>query len=142
MRQMSAPEASLCLSRLAQHPSAEVQQFVTQWLLALPDEPAPERALRLRSLQPYFLTVLSQVARGRVSKTRVQAFLRQQVQAPETAAVVAEIYARQVVGAGRLDQPQYMAGLRDIGARHPQLPLPFMQWQAPESRPGRHGARA
>ena len=142
MRQMSAPEASLTLTRLAQHPSAQVQQFVTQWLLALPDEAPPERAARLRQLLPYFLTVLSQVHRGRVSKTRVQAFLRTQLAAPETAAVVAEVYARQVVGAGRLDQPQYMAGLRDIAARHPQLPLPFLQWQTPPSRTGRHAAPA
>ena len=140
MRQMSASEASLTLTRLAQHPSAEVQQFVTQWLLALPDEPAPERAARLRQLLPYFLTVLSQVNRGRVSKVRVQAFLRDHTRAPETAAVVAEIYARQVVGAGRLDQPQYMAGLRDIAARHPDVPLPFMQGRAVPSRPGRRPA--
>ncbi|ARU03348.1 hypothetical protein CCO03_00380 [Comamonas serinivorans] len=134
MRHMGAAEASLCLTRLAQHPSVGVQQFVTQWLLALPDEPAPQRAARLAQLQPYFLSVLSQVHRGRVSKTRVQAFLRQQIEAPETAAVVAEVYARQVVGAGRLDQPQYMAGLRDIAARHPQLPLPCLQWQPPPAR--------
>ena len=35
MRQMSAPEGSLKLTRLAQHPIAVVQQFVTQWLLGL-----------------------------------------------------------------------------------------------------------
>ena len=99
-----------------------------------------ERAARLRQLLPYFLTVLSQVNRGRVSKVRVQAFLRDHTRAPETAAVVAEIYARQVVGAGRLDQPQYMAGLRDIAARHPDVPLPFMQGRAVPSRPGRRPA--
>jgi hypothetical protein len=141
MRQMSAADADLCLDRLAQHPSVAVQAFVTHWLLALPDEPAPQRAARLARLKPYFLTVLSQVHRGRVGKTRVQAFLRSQIEAPETAAVVAEVYARQVVGAGRLDQPHYMAGLRDIAARHPSLPLPFMQWTVPEQRPGRHASR-
>lgn len=140
MRRMSAVDADLCLERLAQHPSVAVQAFVTNWLLALPDEPAPQRAARLARLRPYFLTVLSQVHRGRVGKTRVQAFLRSQIEAPETAAVVAEIYARQVVGAGRLDQLHYMAGLRDIAARHPGLPLPFMQWQPPEQRAGRQAA--
>ena len=60
---------------------------------------------------------------------------------PELAAL-AEVYARQVVGAGRLDQPQYMAGLRDIAARHPQLPLPFLQWQTPPSRVARAHAPA
>ena len=39
-----------------------------------------------------------------------------------------------VVGASRTDQPQYIAGLRDIAARHPQLPLPFLRWVPPEAR--------
>ena len=131
---MSAPEASLFLTRLAQHPATSVQLFVTQWLLALPDEPAPQRAARLQELQPYFLAVLSQVHRARASKTRVLHFLRSQVQAPETAAVVAAIFARQVVSASHADQPDYVAGLRDIVQRHPQLAQSFMQPLAPERR--------
>jgi len=131
---MSAPEASLFLTRLAQHPATSVQLFVTQWLLALPDEPAPQRAARLQELQPYFLAVLSQVHRARASKTRVLHFLRSQVQAPETAAVVAAIFARQVVSASHADQPDYVAGLRDIVQRHPQLAQSFMQPLAAERR--------
>ena len=133
-REMSAPEASLCLTRLSQHPSTSVQLFVTQWLLSLPDEPAAERATRLQDLQPYFLAVLSQVHRARSSKTRVLQFLRSQVQAPETAAVVAGIFARQVVSAALADQPDYVAGLRDIAARHPALGQSFMQPLASERR--------
>lgn len=134
MQHMSAPEASLCLTRLAQHPGTSVQLFVTQWLLALPDEPAPQRAARLQELQPYFLAVLSQVHRARASKTRVLHFLRGQVDAPETAAVVATIFARQVVSASHADQPDYVAGLRDIVQRHPQLAQGFMQPLAAERR--------
>lgn len=133
-RHMSAPDAGLCLARLAQHPATSVQLFVTQWLLALPDEPAPQRAARLQELQPYFLAVLSQVHRARASKTRVLHFLRSQVQAPETAAVVAAIFARQVVSASHADQPDYVAGLRDIVQRHPQLAQSFMQPLAVEQR--------
>ncbi len=131
---MSAPEASLYLARLAQHPAPGVQLFVTQWLLALPDEPAPQRATRLQELQPYFLAVLSQVHRARASKTRVLHFLRGQVDAPETAAVVAAIFARQVVSASQADQPDYVAGLRDIVQRHPHLAQSFMQPLAAERR--------
>ena len=131
---MSAPEASLWLTRLAQHPATSVQLFVTQWLLALPDEPAPQRAARLQELQPYFLAVLSQVHRARASKTRVLHFLRSQVHAPETAAVVAAIFARQVVSASHADQPDYVAGLRDIVQRHPELAQSFMQPLAVERR--------
>lgn len=128
---MSAADAALCLTRLSQHPSPQVQLFVTQWLLELPTDDPAVLAQRLRSLTPYLLTVLSQVHRGRVAKTRVTEFLRAQVQAPETAAVVAEIFARQVVTASLTDKPQYIAGLRDIARRHPSLPLPFLAWQQP-----------
>lgn len=131
---MSAPEASLCLTRLAQHPSTSVQLFVTQWLLSLPDEPAAERAVRLQELEPYFLAVLSQVHRARASKTRVLSFLRSQTEADATARVVAGIFARQVVSASLMDQPDYVAGLRDIVARHPQLAQDFMQPVGHEQR--------
>ena len=132
VRRMSAADAALCLTRLSQHPSPAVQLFVTQWLLELPTDDPAALARQLRSLTPYLLTVLSQVHRGRVAKTRVTEFLRAQVQAPETAAVVAEIFARQVVTASLTDKPQYIAGLRDIARRHPQLELPFLAWKQPE----------
>ncbi len=96
---------------------------------AATDDPAA-LARQLRALTPYLLTVLSQVHRGRVAKTRVTEFLRAQVAAPETAEVVAEIFARQVVTASLTDKPQYIAGLRDIARRHPQLPLPFLAWNS------------
>lgn len=131
VRRMSAADASLCLTRLSQHPGTQVQLFVTQWLLELPQDDAPKLAQQLRALTPYFLTVLSQVNRGRVAKSRITDFLRAQIAAPETAAVVAEIFARQVVTASLTDKPQYVAGLRDIAARHPQIELPFLAWKAP-----------
>ncbi|MGM9483651.1 hypothetical protein ACS5PN_20810 [Roseateles sp. NT4] len=135
VRRMSAADAALCLTRLSQHPSTQVQLFVTQWLLELPADDPAALARQLRALTPYLLTVLSQVHRGRVAKTRVTEFLRAQVQAPETAAVVAEIFARQVVTASLTDKPQYIAGLRDISRRHPQLALPFVTWTPPAVQP-------
>ena len=131
VRHMDAAEASLCLTRLSQHPSPQVQLFVTQWLLELPADDAPALAGRLRALKPYFLAVLSQVQRGRTAKSRVIAFLRSHVASPETATVVAEIFARQVVTASLTDKPQFIAGLRDIAARHPEIDLPFLVWHAP-----------
>ncbi|WKB51445.1 hypothetical protein [Eleftheria terrae] len=135
VRRMDAGEASLCLSRLSQHPGIQVQLFVTQWLLELPSGDPARLAQQLRALKPYFLTVLSQVHRARAAKTRVIDFLRRQVGAPETAAVVAEIFARQVVTASLTDKPQFIAGLRDIAARHPQIELPFLQWTRPAPLP-------
>lgn len=134
VRRMAAGEASLCLTRLSQHPGTQVQLFVTQWLLELPRDDAAQLAARLRELMPYFVTVLSQVHRGRTAKSRVIAFLREAGAAAEPAAVVAEIFARQVVTSSLTDKPQYIAGLRDIAARHPQIALPFMAWNALPTR--------
>ena len=131
VRRMDAADASLCLTRLSQHPSAQVQLFVTQWLLELPTDDAERLAQQLRALKPYFLTVLSQVHRGRIAKTRITQFLRAHIEAEVAAVVVAEIFARQVVSASLTDKPQYIAGLRDIAARHPQIELPFMAWRHP-----------
>lgn len=134
VRRMAAGEASLCLTRLSQHPSASVQLFVTQWLLELPRDDDAQLAVRLRELAPYFLTVLSQVNRARVAKSRITEFLRSVSHAPQPAAVVAEIFARQVVTCSLTDKPQYIAGLRDIAARHPQIELPFIAWAPPPVR--------
>jgi len=90
--------------------------------------------VRLRELAPYFLTVLSQVNRARVAKSRITEFLRSVSHAPQPAAVVAEIFARQVVTCSLTDKPQYIAGLRDIAARHPQIELPFIAWAPPPVR--------
>jgi cellulose synthase operon protein C len=133
VRQMNAQEASLCLTRLSQHPSPAVKLFVTQWLLEMPLDNPDAVATQLRSLQPYFITVLSQVHRGRTAKSRVTEFLRALVQQPQTqtktAQVVADIFARQVVTSSLTDKPQYIAALRDIAQRHPSIELPFVQWQ-------------
>lgn len=141
VRRMSAGEASLCLTRLAQHPSTSVQLFVTQWLLELPRDDDAHLADRLRGLLPYFFTVLSQVNRARVAKTRITEFLRAASATPLAAAVVAEVFARQVVTSSLTDKPQYIAGLRDIAARHPQIELPFFAWSPPPMR-GSGGRRA
>ena len=133
VRRMSAADASLCLTRLSQHPGTQVQLFITQWLLELPTDEPVSLAQQLRALKPYFLTVLSQVHRGRAAKSRITAFLRAQTAAVETAAVVAEIFARQVVTASLTDKPQYIAGLRDIAAKHPGIALPFLHWQQPSA---------
>ncbi|MBB3193070.1 hypothetical protein [Roseateles terrae] len=131
VRRMSAADATLCLTRLSQHPGPQVQLFVTQWLLELPTDDPAALAARLRGLTPYFLAVLSQVHRGRTAKSRVIEFLRGRIDAPATAEVVAAIFARQVVTASLTDKPQYIAGLRDIAARHPTIALPFLQWKTP-----------
>lgn len=105
--------------KLSQHPSAAMQLFVSDWL---------ERAVAadpscMARLEPYFLSVLSQVNRGRIVKNRVLAFLRHRAHASEQdAALVARLYTRQVLTVAIHDKAHYIEGLRAIQQRYPALP--------------------
>ncbi|MFL6657379.1 MAG: hypothetical protein ACJ8GW_04865 [Massilia sp.] len=104
--------------KLGQHPSANMQLFVSGWL----ESACAGDLHKLQRLEPYFLSVLSQVNRGRVVKGRVQAFLRQQATLSEDiAAFVARIFTRQVLTVAIGDKAQYIEGLRAIQERYPTL---------------------
>ena len=104
--------------KLSQHPSANMQLFVSAWL----ESASAGDVDKLQRLEPYFLAVLSQVNRGRVVKARVQAFLREQAaQSEAIAAFVARLFARQVVTVAIADKDQYIEGLRAISERFPAL---------------------
>lgn len=107
-----------CLQALAQHPSLRLQRFVAAWLeKGVGDDPAD--LLRLR---PYFLTVLSQVNRGRAAKTAVFAFLNVRAERSEgLAREVAGLFERLAVTVALTDRAQYIAGLYRIRQRYPAL---------------------
>jgi len=107
------------LDKLSQHPSANMQLFVSSWL----ESACAGDLHKLQRMEPYFLSVLSQVNRGRVVKGRVQAFLRAQAELSEDiAGFVARLFARQVVTVAIADKAQYIEGLRAIQQRYPDLP--------------------
>jgi hypothetical protein len=113
--------------KLSQHPSPNMQLFVSAWLERTSDGDIGQ----LRRLEPYFLSVLSQVNRGRVVKARVQAFLGAQAMlSEEIGAFVARLFARQVVTMAIGDKAAYIEALRAIGQRYPQLPV-VMTIQSP-----------
>ena len=119
--------------KLSQHPSANMQLFVSAWIEAA----SGGDILRLRRLEPYFLTVLSQVNRGRVARQRVQVFLRAQAMlSPEIGAFVAALFARQVVTMAIGDKAHYIDSLRAIQARYPELPA-VLTVQPPPTLPAR-----
>jgi hypothetical protein len=118
--------------KLSQHPSQNMQLFVSNWL----EQSAAGNVAMLTRLESYFLSVLSHVNRGRVVKNRVLAFLQQQIEHSEDiAALVARIYARQVVTVAITDKSQYIDGLRAIGERYPALdnPLSIIAPRAPSA---------
>jgi hypothetical protein len=104
--------------KLSQHPSTNMQLFVSAWL----ESASAGDADKLQRLEPYFLSVLSQVNRGRVVKGRVQTFLRQQATlSEEIAAFVARVFTRQVLTVAITDKAQYIEGLRSIQQHFPNL---------------------
>lgn len=79
------------LVQLAEHPSAELQLFATNYL----ERYASDDSQRLQTLTPYFLAVLCRVNVGAVARRRVLAFLQAQALRSEAAArIVIEILGR------------------------------------------------
>ncbi|XLZ67948.1 hypothetical protein ABT364_15470 [Massilia sp. SR12] len=118
-RHFDVGDVTELLDKLSQHPSANMQLFVSAWL----ESACAGDLAKLQRLEPYFLNVLSQVNRGRVVKGRVQAFLRAQAElSSDIAAFVARVFARQVVTVAIADKAQYIEGLRAIQHRYPELP--------------------
>lgn len=118
-RHFDVGDVTELLDKLSQHPSANMQLFVSAWL----ESACAGDLAKLQRLEPYFLNVLSQVNRGRVVKGRVQVFLRAQAElSADIGAFVARLFARQVVTVAIADKAQYIEGLRAIQQRYPELP--------------------
>lgn len=120
-RHFDVADVTTYLLQLSQHPSPGMQLFVSNWLAAA----AGGRAEVMQRLEPYFISVLSQANRARVAKARIAQFLREQAaQSAELAAIGARVFARQAVSGAMGERARYIAGLREIQARYPELENP------------------
>lgn len=131
------------LARLSEHPAEALQLFATNYLEGY----ASGHPERIRELEPYFVTVLSQVNKARVAKARCVAFLQREAQASQDAAdTAARIFGRQSVTMAIGDRAAMIKAMVDIELGQPGVdtlvriiepPL-----RAPESERGpevRHG---
>lgn len=110
------------LLKFSEHPSGDMQQFATRFLV----EYASGNIERLRELTPYFVTVLSQVNRGRIAKDRVFAFLeREAIANLEAATIVAEILTRQSLTIAIGDKAKAIQIMLKLKQKYPQLDLPL-----------------
>ena len=110
------------LTCLSEHPSHNVQLFASQYL----QQYASDNIERLRQLLPYFITVLSQVNRARVAKTRINIFLAEQaIKSHDAARLVAYIYSRQSVTAAITDKSTCIKLLLNIQQTYPDIPTPL-----------------
>jgi hypothetical protein len=108
--------------KLSEHPSAELQLFVTNYL----ERYCADDSQRLRELAHYFTSVLARVNRGRVAKARVIAFLTSEAQKSEAAArVVAGILARQSATVAVGMKASTIEAMLAIRRAYPDIPLPL-----------------
>lgn len=110
------------LVKLSQHPSRNVQLFTTNYLSSY----AADNMQHLQQLRRYFITVLSNVYKGRVAKDRVILFLlKEALKHREAAELVADIFDRQSMTISIMDKASYIEGMRDIQQRYPDIKMPI-----------------
>ncbi len=110
------------LLKLSQHPSADLQLFATHYL----EQFAANHADRIEKLEPYFVTMLSQVNKARVAKTRIFSFLRAEAEKDEAAArIAARILTRQSATCAIGDKAACIEALRAIRNKFPQIDTPL-----------------
>ncbi|MBC7921470.1 MAG: hypothetical protein H7Z75_10345, partial [Ferruginibacter sp.] len=110
------------LLQLSQHPSPSLQLFATHYL----ERFAADQPANAAALEPYFTTVLSQVNRAGVAKSRVFAFLRKEALKDEaTAQLVARLVARQSATMAVGDKAACLRIMRDIRQAYPLLDGPL-----------------
>ena len=122
MRFFSEQDGVQYLLQLSQHPSANVQLFVTNFL----SQYAAGSVDHLRKLRPYFVTILSKVNQARVTKTRITRFLREEaMKSREIAEMVADIFSRQSVTSAIGDKAACIEILLDIHRQYPGIETPL-----------------
>ncbi|MBL0740804.1 hypothetical protein [Chryseolinea lacunae] len=111
------------LLKLSQHPSTKVQLFTTAYL----QEYAAGKQDMLETLKPYFVTLLSQVNKGKAAKARVFDFLRKESLRDRAAATLAtEIFTRVSISMAITEKAACIAALRDIRKAYPDIASPLV----------------
>ncbi len=106
------------LARLSQHPSVNIQFFITNYLNTY----ATDNLAKLEELAFYFRSVLTRVHKARVAKQRVFQFLHQEGKKSEAAAIfVTEIIDEVSATAAIQDKANCIAILTDLKSLYPQL---------------------
>ncbi len=110
------------LLQLSQHPTNELQLFATNYL----ERFASDDLEKLKKLEFYFITVLSQVNKGRTAKNRVLNFLRKEaMKLPEAAEIVARILDRLSLTIAIGDKSSAIEIMRDIHEKYPHIEVPI-----------------
>jgi len=110
------------LATLSEHPSINVQLFVSNFL----ENHAAGNRERIVALRGYFVTVLSQINKARVCKDRVLDFLlKESLRDAEVAAMVAEVFTRVSLTVVRRDREQLIKALISLQGTFPGISVPL-----------------
>jgi predicted DNA-binding WGR domain protein len=110
------------LLQLSQHPSQALQLFATHYL----EQFATDQPDRLKALESYFTTVLSQVNRAGIAKIRIFSFLHREALKNEAVAQwVTALMARQSLTMAVADKAACLKIMRDLQKNYPQLSSPL-----------------
>ena len=110
------------LLKFSEHPSADMQLFVTNYL----EKHATNNPEKLQKLEPLFLSILSRVNRGSTAKKRIFTFLETEAQKSELAAkTIAQIMARQSATIAITDKSKALQIMLKIHKKYPHIPLPI-----------------
>ncbi|MGF1724026.1 hypothetical protein [Photobacterium nomapromontoriensis] len=103
------------LIQLSQHPSANVELFVSQ---LLPQYAAGDTNVIL-ALHPYFLSVLSRVNTGRIAKDCVMEFINEHADtSPQTLEMTCALLTRLSLTSVQKDKSAYLKLMLDLSKRH------------------------
>lgn len=110
------------LLKLSQHPSTRVQLFATAYL----EQFAGGQPEIIEVLSSYFVTLLSQVNKGKTAKKRIMHFLRTQSLLDErTARLAASVFARVSVSVAIAERAECIAALKDIQQKFETIQSPL-----------------
>lgn len=106
------------LTKLSQHPSVNIQVFVTNYL----NNYATDNVAKLKELDFYFRSVLTRVHKARIAKQRIFQFLHQEGKKNEEAAIfVTQIIDEVSATVSIRDKANCIAILTDLKALYPLL---------------------
>jgi predicted DNA-binding WGR domain protein len=106
------------LTKLSQHPSVNIQLFVTNYLNTY----ATDNVTKLKELDFYFRSVLTRVHKARIAKQRIFQFLHQEGKKNEEAAIfVTEIIDEVSATVAIQDKANCISILTDLKTLYPQL---------------------
>ena len=122
-RRFDSEDGPAYLLKLSQHPSPEMQQFVSAWL----QTHAAGHEERVEALVPFFVAVVTRPNVGAVTKARVLSFLEREASASEAGARVAARVAEPLSASGAVTHRAW--GIRVLAAirrRWPDIDVPVV----------------